>query len=51
MIWYNVNLLSNRLWDIEMKRLALRTPKMKTKRTTKGKRKLKVSWIKKRKKS
>lgn len=49
MYWYNVYLNSNRRWDIEMKRLALKTPKPKRTRSTmqNGKREPGISWIRK----
>lgn len=48
MIWYNVNLINNRRWDIEMKRLALRLPKPKTRRSKKAKKRERVAWLKNR---
>lgn len=48
MNWFNVNLINNRRWDVEMKRLALRSPKPKTRRSQKAKKRDKIAWLKKR---
>jgi hypothetical protein len=48
MIWYNVNLINNRRWDVEMKRLAKRSPKPTTRRSKNAKKSDKIAWLKKR---